>query len=68
MSCLRPMGVRLGGILGPVLALTASLTMSAGVFLLLSEYSARRARGAGILARRRGWRRCWSRSSGSTGP
>lgn len=38
---MRPMAVLLGIIMGSAIALTLSLTMSAVVFLLLPEYSAR---------------------------
>jgi len=38
---MRPMAVLIGIIMGSAVALTASLTMSAIVFLLLPEYSAR---------------------------
>jgi hypothetical protein len=38
---MRPMAVLVGIIMGSALALTVSLTMSAIVFLLLPEYSAR---------------------------
>ena len=38
---MRPMAVLIGIIMGSAIALTASLTMSAIVFLLLPEYSAR---------------------------
>jgi hypothetical protein len=38
---MRPMAVLLGIIMGSAIALTASLSMSAIVFLLLPEYSAR---------------------------
>jgi len=38
---MRPMAVLLGIIMGSAVALTAALTMSAVVFLLLPEYAAR---------------------------
>lgn len=38
---MRPMAVLIGIIMGSAIALTASLSMSAIVFLLLPEYSAR---------------------------